>query len=294
MNGTVSQLGYLGLEVRSLRRWTGFATQVLGLELLGDASGEGHLLRMDGNHHRLALTEGPRDDVAYAGWQVRTQRDLEALARSFEEGGTDVRWGSAELAEARRVQALFSVEDPGGLTTEVFTGPRRADGRPLRSPRRIGGFVADELGLGHIVLCVEDMEASLRFYRDGLGLKLSDFIDLELGEGGVMTVAFLHAGPRHHSLALVPTAAPRRLHHFMLELLDPDDVGRTLDVCRDREVPVSMGLGKHTNDGMLSFYMESPSGFQVEIGAGGVLIDDATWEVRRHGAASVWGHRPPA
>ncbi|NIS34479.1 MAG: hypothetical protein GWO04_33045 [Actinobacteria bacterium] len=137
------------------------------------------------------------------------------------------------------------------------------------------------------------MEASLRFYRDGLGLRPSDFIDLDMGDGTPTSVAFLHAGPRHHSLALVPISAPRRLHHFMLEVRSPDDVGSTYDVCRDRGVPIAMELGKHTNDGMFSFYMESPSGFQVELGSGGVLVDDATWQVRRYDSASVWGHHRP-
>lgn len=47
-------------------------------------------------------------------------------------------------------------------------------------------------------------EASLRFYRDGLGLKTSDYIDMDLGDGAELTATFLHAGPRPHSLAVLP------------------------------------------------------------------------------------------
>ena len=49
-------------------------------------------------------------------------------------------------------------------------------------------------------------------------------------------------------------------------------------------------LGKHTNDQMISFYLITPSGFEVEYGFGGREIDDATWVPSRHTATSTWGH----
>jgi hypothetical protein len=57
------------------------------------------------------------------------------------------------------------------------------------------------------------------------------------------------------------------------------------------KVPIAASLGTHTNDRMFSFYMVTPSGFQIEFGHGGRLIEDATWEVQLHTAASIWGHR---
>jgi 2,3-dihydroxybiphenyl 1,2-dioxygenase len=151
--------------------------------------------------------------------------------------------------------------------------------------------VAGAPGCGHVVLAVDDYEASLRFYRDGLGLLISDFIELEMGPAGRTTVAFLHSGPRHHSLAIAQFAAPRRLHHFILQLRQLDDVGTAFDLCQDRRIPIAASLGRHTNDLMTSFYIVTPSGFQVEYGHGGREIDDAAWDVQTHHAASLWGHR---
>jgi hypothetical protein len=54
------------------------------------------------------------------------------------------------------------------------------------------------------------------------------------------------------------------------------------------------GLGRHTNDHMTSFYLQTPAGFQIEYGYGGRLIDDRTWQVHTCNAASTWGHRAPA
>lgn len=53
------------------------------------------------------------------------------------------------------------------------------------------------------------------------------------------------------------------------------------------------GLGKHTNDHMVSFSSRSPSGFDVEFGCGGRLVDDSTWTVAEITKPSFWGHRPP-
>jgi hypothetical protein len=55
---------------------------------------------------------------------------------------------------------------------------------------------------------------------------------------------------------------------------------------------VARSLGRHTNDRMISFYARSPSGFEVEYGYGGHLVDDATWEPGELAAVSSWGHHP--
>ena len=134
---------------------------------------------------------------------------------------------------------------------------------------------------------IENVESCLK----ALG---SDYIDVNMGPADVQRVAFLNAGPRHHALAIVPLEMPQRLHHLMLQVTDMDDVGTTYDLCHDQGVPIAMSLGRHTNDRMTSFYMQTPSGFQVEYGAGGVEIDDETWEIGHYDAPSIWGHRPSA
>ena len=53
-------------------------------------------------------------------------------------------------------------------------------------------------------------------------------------------------------------------------------------------------IGRHPNDRMLSFYSRSPSGFDVEFGCGGTVIDDDTWAVQEISRASLWGHQRPA
>jgi 3,4-dihydroxy-9,10-secoandrosta-1,3,5(10)-triene-9,17-dione 4,5-dioxygenase len=42
---------------------------------------------------------------------------------------------------------------------------------------------------------------------------------------------------------------------------------------------------------MVSFYVRTPGGFDVEYGTGGLLVDDRTWVTRETTAISLWGHR---
>ena len=55
-----------------------------------------------------------------------------------------------------------------------------------------------------------------------------------------------------------------------------------------------MGIGKHPNDQMTSFYVRTPSGFEIEYGTGGLEIPmDKPWPVGQFDALSLWGHKPP-
>jgi 3,4-dihydroxy-9,10-secoandrosta-1,3,5(10)-triene-9,17-dione 4,5-dioxygenase len=44
------------------------------------------------------------------------------------------------------------------------------------------------------------------------------------------------------------------------------------------------------NDLMLSFYVKTPGGFDVEFGTEGRQVDDGQWVARESTAVSLWGH----
>lgn len=284
----IKSLGYLGLGVKDLATWDTFATEVLGLQSLPENNRR--LLRMDEYAWRFALEQDDADDVVYAGWEVADARGLREVAERLRAVGVQVETTTAEEAAVRRVSELIRFSDPNGLKCEAFCGPTIESENPFRSPRVISGFVTGQQGLGHIVVTAADLQKSLRFYCDGLGFRMSDTIDLKFG-GMTVTLAFMHCNARHHTVALLPLPLPKRLLHFMLQLRSIDDVGSTMYLVQDRNIEIAATLGRHTNDQMLSFYMRTPSGFEVEYGWGGREIDDATWHVQKHQAGSVWGHR---
>lgn len=294
VDGVPTQLGYLGLAVSDMAGWVSYAEEILGLSALPAETDGSRLLRMDDHHHRFILEPGAADDLALIGWELRDERNLDALAERLRAAGIAVGEGTRAACAQRRVVRLIQFDDPNGVRTEAYAGPLLDRAHAFHSPRPLSGFVAGDLGLGHLTITVDSLADSLHFYRDVLGLRMSDWIrpQPERGVESALNLAFLHCNPRHHSLAFWEMRLPKRLHHFMLQVHDLDDVGQTYYLCQQRGVPIDLSLGRHTNDRMLSFYMKSPSGFDVEFGWGALEIDPATWTVQLHTNGSSWGHLP--
>jgi 2,3-dihydroxybiphenyl 1,2-dioxygenase len=274
------QLAYLGFEVRDLEAWRVFADKVLGLsvhEREGDV-----VLRMDGRAMRIQLSPGERDDLAFVGWEYATEAHLEQAVQRLRGQGTRVTLDPA-LADQRGVHSLAALVDAGGIPTELVVGPATSTEPPQL--RYAGGFVAGELGLGHVVLSCPSRDEGESFYR-AMGFGLTDRIVTTIGAYDI-DLAFMNVNPRHHSLALGGPQAGR-LHHVMLQLADFDDLGRALHRARRAGCLVTT-LGRHPNDRMVSFYVRTPSGFQVEVGWGGLVLDDH-WVPRTHDRIAEWGH----
>jgi 2,3-dihydroxybiphenyl 1,2-dioxygenase len=287
----VAQLGYLGFAASDVGAWESFAVEVLGLGVAGRGSDGSLALRLDGHWQRIVVVPGEADDLAFMGWEVEDEAQLQAIASRLRAAGVEVSDGNAELAARRHVQQLVSLRDPDGTQVELYVGAERAP-EPFASPIVRSGFVADERGLGHVVLACRDQRRSAQFYTELLGLKLSDRIVADI-HGYHADIGFYHANSRHHSLA-IGAADKKRIHHFMVEARGMDDVGLALDRTLRAGLRLMHSLGRHPNDRMFSFYARTPSGFNFEFGWGGRDVDDATWQPSTHHCISEWGHHPPA
>jgi biphenyl-2,3-diol 1,2-dioxygenase len=256
---SVSQLGYLGLNVNDLGEWERFATELLGLEVV-DKTPQGFFMRMDEYHHRFIVQQGEGDDVAFIGWEVADQTALQELNSQLNSSGIETTAGSADEARARGVLELLRFKDPSGIPSEAYFGPLMNFREPFKSLRPLSGFVTGTMGLGHIVIRVDSAARSLHFYRDVLGMRISDFIELQRSHrlGKQVSLTFMHCNPRHHSVAFGEIPVQKRLLHFMLQAKTLDDVCSTMYLAQDRGIPISASLGRHTNDHMVSFYMRSP------------------------------------
>ena len=284
---TVLSLGYLHLRSPNLDAWRTFAPDVLGLMPTAGPDEDTQYYRWDDYPYRLVLGPGEEPTVSAIGFEVGDDRDLLALVAALEAAGIAVKIGSPDDAEQRLVSGFASFDDPAGAPIEIFHGPILS--HELVETPLVSGFVTGEMGLGHVVIRVPDMESAVDFYRDHLGFHMRNTWNL-----GGMSMAFLGCNPRHHTLAFgCGLPAPGLLTHFMVEMATIDDVGRAQDRCVDYRVPVVMGLGRHTNDHMISFYCQTPDGFMVELGWGGLRIADAamttTYQITK---PSFWGHRP--
>ena len=288
----ISRLGYLGFEVSDVAAWERFAVDMLGLPVCERQSDGSIALRMDDQAQRIVIQPGASDDLAYAGFEVDDEATLRRLSERLSRAGFTPAELGDDVARARRVKRVVRVEDPNGVPIELFHGSERA-AEPFRSSLVPSGFVTGNEGLGHVVFGTMDAQATERFYCELLGMKLSDRIDTELAPGFSLLITFLHANPRHHTVAFAAAPMPKHIHHFMLEVVAMDEVGQAYDRVLKAGVPIARTLGRHPNDHMFSFYAQTPSGFEVEFGWGGRKVDDTNWQVGHYDRMSIWGHHLP-
>jgi 3,4-dihydroxy-9,10-secoandrosta-1,3,5(10)-triene-9,17-dione 4,5-dioxygenase len=280
----ISEFCYVGFRSPRYQEWESFGPNVLGAELVSGAIDGAVRLRIDEVEYRIAIHPGDRDELAYAGWAAQNEGELRAYVANLRKKGVNVVHGDDELRRERQVPEIYWFVDPFQVRHELTWGKRSMPGL-FNSPRGVKSFVTGDQGLGHVVLVVSDLEEAHRFYTDVMGFKYSD----EIATSQVK-FRFYHINGRHHSLAIVGVPGMVGCNHIMLECSEFDDVGRAQDYCRKNDVDVTLSLGRHTNDRMVSFYVRSPSSFHIEYGYGGFVIDEETWVARTYPTPTLWGH----
>ena len=287
------ELGYLVLEVPDPAVLTPVFGDLVGLVPGHPTPAGATTWRDDQRAQRLVVQAGPANDAVAIGIEAVDGDAFDATRARLEAIGAEVADGTAAEAAERRVARLARTTAPWGVDVELVVGLEDA-GTPFASSLVPGGFHTDGVGFGHAVFATQDLEAATRFVVDGLGFGQSDWIETELAPGIPLEVRFFHCNERHHTLALalVPFEIPQQLHHIMFETRVRDDVGAAFDRVWDSELGIPNGLGRHDNDGMFSFYFQTPVGFQIEVGYGARVITDGWDENRRYDAISSWGHQP--
>lgn len=287
----VTELGYVGIGVKSMAAWRTFACDIMGLEWAEEQGEEDRAyLRMDYWHHRFVLHRDNSDDLQYAGYRTAGPDELRQVGQQLQELGYPVEQGSERLCEERRVLELIRSVDPGGVPVEIFHGPQVDGYRPMRPGRGMHGrFRTGGGGLGHLVIRDRGVDASARFYREGLGMQGHVEAKVRLPDGSVQSPIFLHCNERDHTLGIgagVMNPVNSRIHHVMVEVESLDDVGLAYDLVQQHQVPVLMTPGKHSNDEMFSFYVQTPSGWFWEYGYAGRRPNPQTEYCTR----DSWGH----
>ncbi|MEH6758397.1 MAG: VOC family protein [Parasphingorhabdus sp.] len=287
----LENLAYIVAEASDLDAWEEFAVQVCAM-MVGYRDDNSLALRMDDRPWRIRLEKGDSDDILAVGWALASEEELEEYVAQLRSRDVAVTQQSDELAEQRMVQRLFVFTDPNGVDHELFSTINFPDKlEPFSSSvMRGNGFVTGELGIGHILPVARDYEESKQFYEKCMGLRFSDRIREEIAPGIFADATFYHTHTgRHHSLATGQFPSKKKLNHIMLEFRSMDDVGAAYDRAIAAGVPIILELGHHPNDQAFSFYMVAPSGFGLELGFGGRLIDE-NWEPQLYDVMSDWGH----
>lgn len=283
-------LGYFVAQIENLSQWQRYAEDVLGMQT-SPAPGGGLYLKMDERPFRMLIVEGQQARYLASGWELASEQAFTAALAHLQAQGIEFDTGTPEEIEQRGVQALVAVTDPSGNRHELTWG-HRSDCLPFVSPQGVPRFITGDMGLGHTVLPAPNFDATLAFAKDVLGFGLSDIFNFRPDPSAPpVRIHFLHCGnARHHSLALAEYPVPSGCVHVMVEVDSMTEVGRAHDRHQAQGVKLSATLGQHLNDRMTSFYMQTPSGFDLEYGFGGLQVDWAEHSAFEFTRVSIWGH----
>lgn len=289
------QMGYIVIESRKLDEWRRFGEEGLGLHLASAEAGT-VAFRMDAHQRRIIVRNGPAEDVAALGFQLASDSTLQIVKDRLQRRGVDVSRGDDEAAALRGVTAFWQLRGPRGLAIELFVDPLTSSA-PLSMLS--SGFNTGECGMGHVAIVSRQPEKMLAFWQQIFDARLSDSIEQPMS-GLMLDISFLRLNPRHHSVAVAATRGVRvnpvrtQVQHFNIEAASLDDLAAAFRRCNALGYKMAHNIGQHPNDRELSFYVFTPSGFEMEYGWAAVAVDESTWQPTRHRGISLWGHRGDA
>ena len=161
------------------------------------------------------------------------------------------------------------IEGPDGLPLQLRVAAKSSPSRPAprefpaechnrgRSPSRSATQTVHPLYLSHILLFSADVDAAQHFYREVLGLRLSDQSASE--------IVFLHSphGSDHHLIALAKSAG-LGLHHSSWCVSSFDAVGLGMQQMTEAGYKDGWGVGRHVLGSNYFRYVRDPWGSYAE------------------------------
>ncbi len=183
------------------------------------------------------------------------------------------------VAEKVSPNAKSAAENPS-VPAGVAAMPLRVDA-PFVRPRR----------LSHILLFTTDVPRAVAFYRDVLGMCLSD--------SAADVIAFMHGvhGSDHHLVAFAKSDAPG-FHHCSWAVLSVNEVGLGAMQMADKGHTAGWGLGRHVLGSNFFHYVRDPWGSYSEYSHDiDYIPGDGSWKasaVTPDNGFYLWGPNPPA
>jgi 2,3-dihydroxy-p-cumate/2,3-dihydroxybenzoate 3,4-dioxygenase len=281
MGADLHDIRYVRIGSDDLDESVRFATEILGLELM-ERDRSAAYLRGDDRDHNICYTKG-RESGQVTGWEVPGMDALDAAAAHFQAAGVQVRAGTSEEREQRRVRGLLVLNDPTGNTIELVARPQACGRRYF--PTRDAGITH----FSHVGLHTRNPSADEAFWVGHLGAKVSDWIG---------DAALIRINEVHHNVALFPSSKSG-VQHVNFQVESQDDIMRSWYLLQNRGVKIVFGPGRHPTSGARFLYFQGPDGMIYEYSTGVRMItaqDEESYVPRSFPKESssfcMWGSLP--
>jgi catechol 2,3-dioxygenase len=276
----VAHLGHVEVFTPKLDESVQFFKEIVGLHESGRV-GNSVYLRAWGDYalHTLQLTASRTSGVGHVAFRVKSAQVLACMVEYLQTNEVKGEWRDAEFGHGR----AFRLASPDGHPLELYYETERfvpqGNQRPgfKNLPQRYSPHGIAPKRLDHINLLAQDIKACREFFRDMLGLRVTEQIVFDEGEeiGAWLAATFKSydiAFTRDHS------KAHGRFHHLTYAMDSREDVLRAADILTENGTFIEAGPHKHTIGQTFFLYFYEPGGNRFEIGAGGYLILDPDWK----------------
>lgn len=241
----VSAIGHATFETPDLDRMLDYYQHVLGLSLVGRDADTAWLAAPQ-DAHSIVLKKGGAPRCMELTLQVPADVDLEDAARHL---------------IGKSVPSMMMTDSAPSMPQRlVFAGPDDIRIALVHAGRRVpdraqnGGIAPRRLG--HIAFNVHDVQASVDFFVDLLGFRVSDW----MGD----FFAFLRCGPDHHTVNLLH-GKTSKMHHIAFETRGWDHIKSACDFLGRQRIPLIWGPGRHGIGHNLFIYHHTPDGQIMEL-----------------------------
>jgi catechol 2,3-dioxygenase len=278
--GDIAHLAHVEILTPRLQESVAFFKDIVGLHESGRTENSVYL-RAWGDYglHTLQLTASAASGVGHVAFRVKNAETLTAMVGYLQDNAVDGTWRDADFGHG----PAFRFSSPDGHTLELFYEierfvPKNDQIPGFRNlPQRYSPHGIAPKRLDHVNLLADDVKACRLFFRDMLGMRVTEQIVFDDGEE---MGAWLAATMKSYDLAFTrdQARARGRFHHLTYAMDSREDVLRAADILTENGTTIETGPHKHTIGQTFFLYFYEPGGNRFEIGAGGYLIFDPDWQ----------------
>jgi catechol 2,3-dioxygenase len=173
------------------------------------------------------------------------------------------------------------------------------DAKALRAAKTPDNLPFRVTKIGHMVLAVQDLERSVKFYTEVMGFKVSDVYPASMMPGRMV---FMRFNEDHHGIALVgqgkEPSRHRELHHLAFEVATIDEVLLAREHLKKHNVPIDFD-GRRRAGCQVAVEFRDPDNHCLEIFWG---LDRVAWDgearppeewAEEHSLEAAIDHAPP-
>jgi catechol 2,3-dioxygenase len=296
MKKGVMRPGHIQLRVLDIEEALKHYRDLIGLiEVHRDVQGRVYLKGWtEIDKFSVVLREADQPGMDFVSYKCISEEVVDQLREELIAFGCKVEDIPAEELDGCGRRVRF--DSPTGHMFEIFATKEQtgkwgvSDVNPEAWPRELKGMKATRFD--HCLLYGDDLEGSLKLFREVLGFDMAEQV---LDENGERIAQFLTASLKAHDVAFIKHPEKGKFHHASFYLDTWEEVLRAADLISMTDTSLDIGPTRHGLTHGQTIYFFDPSGNRSEVFCGGDYHypdhPPVTWTVDHLGKAIFYHTR---